>query len=181
MKANLSHLPDSGASLRFVVRPETFPVLQQMIQDQECKVNSPVEIELFLEPIRGTYRAKGKFAFMAELVCSRCLAEYQTRLKGSFSLLYSNQPYQEVRPSPDREIEFKAEDADMISFQGEEIDFVEGVQEHVVMAFPIQPLCGESCKGLCPQCGANRNLEACNCHTKPADSRFAVLKGLKLD
>jgi len=181
MKANLSHLPDSGVALQFAERPERFPVLQKMIHDRECRVTSSLEVELFLEPIRGTYRAKGKFAFMTELVCSRCLTEYPTRLKGSFTLLYSNQKSQDVRTSPDREIEFKAEDADVISFQGEEIDFVEGVQEYVVMAFPMQPLCGENCKGLCPHCGANMNLMDCNCSKKPEDSRFAVLKGLKLD
>ena len=39
--------------------------------------------------------------------------------------------------------------------------------------------CREDCKGLCPQCGIDRNTDTCNCE-KPIDPRLAALKGLKL-
>ena len=30
----------------------------------------------------------------------------------------------------------------------------------MVLAIPINPLCDEACRGLCPVCGGNRNLVA---------------------
>ncbi len=39
-------------------------------------------------------------------------------------------------------------------------------------------LCREDCKGLCPDCGINRNREACTCAEDKIDPRFAALKDL---
>jgi len=42
----------------------------------------------------------------------------------------------------------------------------------------MKPLCHADCKGLCPQCGANLNLESCTCENVQVDPRLAVLKNL---
>ena len=42
-------------------------------------------------------------------------------------------------------------------------------------------LCDVDCKGLCPQCGVNRNHETCACDTEIKDHRWAALDGLVLD
>ena len=69
----------------------------------------------------------------------------------------------------------------MNHFQGEEIDFREAVQEQVKLALPMQPLCSETCSGLCPGCGADLNQGDCSCAKGPRDPRFAVLERLKKD
>ena len=52
------------------------------------------------------------------------------------------------------------------------------LREQLVLALPMRTLCIEECKGLCPQCGKNRNTGACKC--QPAnDARWEALKGLK--
>ena len=66
-------------------------------------------------------------------------------------------------------------------FEGDVIDFRDAVQEQVIMAIPMQPLCREDCRGLCPGCGANLNLEKCRCRPDDVDPRLAILKKLKLD
>jgi len=43
---------------------------------------------------------------------------------------------------------------------------------------PMQRVCREDCKGICPFCGANRNEVACECHIKPADDRWRALEKL---
>lgn len=48
---------------------------------------------------------------------------------------------------------------------------------------PLQVLCSETCRGLCPQCGKNLNEGPCACSadTDPAgspDNPFAILKDL---
>ncbi len=46
-----------------------------------------------------------------------------------------------------------------------------------ILELPLAPLCSESCRGLCPICGANLNFEACSCE-RPTDPRWAALAGL---
>ena len=57
----------------------------------------------------------------------------------------------------EKEIELKLEEIGLLYFRGEEINLQQGIQEQVVMAFPLQPLCAEECKGLCLQCGSDLN------------------------
>ena len=64
-------------------------------------------------------------------------------------------------------------------FDGEEIDIDLLVVEQIVLALPFKALCSEECKGICPHCGANLNLEPCQCAGKQADSPFATLQAIK--
>src|SRR5690606_29976088 len=50
-------------------------------------------------------------------------------------------------------------------FHGPEIDLRALLREVVALALPVQPLCRESCRGLCPACGVDRNVEPCDCRT----------------
>jgi uncharacterized protein len=52
--------------------------------------------------------------------------------------------------------------------------------EEFVLALPVVPLCSEDCKGLCPACGANLNVENCFCRRDEGDPRFSVLRGVVL-
>lgn len=76
-------------------------------------------------------------------------------------------------------IELADQDLDLFPFDGETVDLEPLLREHLVLAVPYAPLCREDCKGLCPQCGIDRNTGTCVCE-KPGDPRFAALKGLKL-
>ena len=61
----------------------------------------------------------------------------------------------------------------------ERIDLEPVFREQFVLAVPYAPLCTEDCKGLCPQCGIDRNTASCSCEP-PIDPRLAPLKGLKI-
>ena len=39
------------------------------------------------------------------------------------------------------------------------MDLGELIREYLVMEVPYAPVCKEDCKGLCPICGKNLNLE----------------------
>jgi len=53
------------------------------------------------------------------------------------------------------------------------------LREQVLLSLPVRTLCKPDCKGLCPRCGKNRNLEACTCEEGPADPRWEALSGLR--
>ena len=56
----------------------------------------------------------------------------------------------------------------------ESVDLTEDIRESMILAFPSYPVCQESCKGLCPQCGTNLNVGTCDCKP-PADVRWGAL------
>ena len=46
---------------------------------------------------------------------------------------------------------------------GERLDIKDLATQLVCSAIPITMTCAESCKGLCPNCGENKNTGACAC------------------
>lgn len=61
------------------------------------------------------------------------------------------------------------------------VDVAGLAREATVLALPGQILCSESCRGLCPRCGRNLNLGACDCASSEVDERWSRLKDLKLE
>jgi uncharacterized protein len=73
------------------------------------------------------------------------------------------------------------EDPDVVTFQGGEIDLGDEIRDEILLALPINPLCKETCLGLCLVCGGNRNLVACGCRTEHAAAApLAALGKIKL-
>ena len=106
--------------------------------------------------------------------CARCLEAYPFRLGTDFSLaLVPKQPL----PA---EVELSDEDLDLAYYEGEQIDLSPLVHEQIILALPTRPLCREDCKGLCPNCGANLNTEACRCAVQTNDRMPPILKNLKV-
>ena len=66
---------------------------------------------------------------------------------------------------------------DISFYQDDQIDLTELLREQFYLALPMKPLCRDDCRGLCLQCGVNRNTAPAT--AKPAGgSRLAPLKGL---
>lgn len=111
---------------------------------------------------RGTFRAE------VELACSRCLrlVPWQIEIRDLYLLLTTK-----ARDS-DSAIVQEAE-----FFAGEEgrIDLVEVATEQIYLQLPLKPVCRPDCRGLCPQCGADRNDVPCDCAEQGVDPRLAPL------
>jgi len=107
--------------------------------------------------------------------CARCAEEYDFVLEKDFSVVLV--PKRELKA----EAGLEEEDLDLSFYEGEQIDLSPLVQEQIILALPTRPLCRESCKGLCPQCGANLNVQICTCTAAVDDPRLAVLRTLKVN
>lgn len=113
--------------------------------------------------------------------CSRCLesflvpvmAEVETRFvpPEQFAVVTAETAATDgaVEPEGDDEALGVAE------YRDEKIDLAEVVREQLYLALPMKPLCAEDCKGLCPECGVNRNRETCACQHEWVDPRMAAL------
>lgn len=58
------------------------------------------------------------------------------------------------------------------------LDLAPLLRAEVIIEESHGALCQTDCKGLCPECGANLNAEACTCHLENLDPRFSILKEL---
>jgi uncharacterized protein len=108
--------------------------------------------------------------------CARCLKAVPTTLDTAFDL--SLLPALTAKEAG--EIELGEGDLDEFSYTNDEIDVGSILNEQLLLEKPIKILCAESCKGLCPSCGADRNEAKCACPEQPATPAFASLKDFKL-
>ena len=126
--------------------------------------------------------ATGTFKGHVMVACSRCVNPVKLAIEEK--LLVTFMPIAEL-PADDDDAggedgaEVDAEDLDLFPFDGETVDLEPLLREQFVLAVPYAPLCAEDCKGLCPQCGIDRNTASCQCQP-PIDPRLAPLKGLKI-
>ena len=49
------------------------------------------------------------------------------------------------------------------------------LREQVLLLLPMQRVCREDCKGICPICGKDRNEAECHCKVQAADDRWKAL------
>jgi uncharacterized protein len=118
---------------------------------------------------------EGEINADVELECSRCLQPVARNLKFSFRASFvAPENYSEAK-----ETELRADDLEIAILESNTIDIAELIREQILLNLPAQVYCAEDCKGLCPQCGANRNLIDCKCEEKEIDPRWAALKNLK--
>lgn len=54
----------------------------------------------------------------------------------------------------------------------------EYIWSQVVSSLPMKILCSNDCKGLCPQCGQDLNVQSCDCMGSTIDPRLEKLKEL---
>jgi uncharacterized protein len=60
-------------------------------------------------------------------------------------------------------------------------DLIRPLREELILAAPEFPVCSDTCRGLCPVCGNNRNESECDCRSTGGDPRWDVLKSLVSD
>lgn len=114
---------------------------------------------MFCDPIRvsGTYVFDGKaFSVSAraeaciEAVCARCTRPFIERVSFAFTERF-------VKGESDA-----AED-ETYPYSGDELDLEKAVLDNLFLELPIVSVCREDCLGLCPVCGADRNVTDCHC------------------
>jgi uncharacterized protein len=120
-------------------------------------------------------RLVGRFSTAIELRCARCLEPVDNPVAEAFDLLYRPQGADAV--SDDASIG-KAE-TEIGYYQGEGLLLEDVLKEQILLALPVKQVCSSTCKGLCPHCGRNLNVESCDCATTVADPRWGPLEDIR--
>jgi uncharacterized protein len=106
--------------------------------------------------------------------CSRCLREVKISLQIDFEEEYL--PIVDIftgaaLSSPEDPGALRIDDRQVL-------DVSEAVRQYREMALPMQPLCRPDCPGICPACGRDLNLGACDCPQESVDDHWSALAEL---
>ena len=118
------------------------------------------------------YFVQGSLETVAQVECARCLGSYDLPIYGSLEFVVSTP---EVREQQAAEA-VDSEEYVFMNANNQTVDMDEVVREAMLLELPMKPICSESCLGLCPKCGANRNETACGCVIEEIDPRWEGLK-----
>lgn len=99
--------------------------------------------------------------------CWRCLEPARIHL-----VVESDEFAADGRP-PDAPFD---EDLDSAYIEDQALDVARWARDAIAEAVPATILCREDCGGLCPVCGANRNVTDCGCTVEEHDSRWDALR-----
>lgn len=120
-----------------------------------------------------------------EMPCSRCLEPFTVPVDAQVETRFVT-PAEFARVTAETQLsgeiddhEVQDQDLGLAEYHDESIDLGAVVREQFFLALPMKPLCQESCQGLCPVCGKNRNREACECRQEWVDPRLEALAKLK--
>jgi len=114
----------------------------------------------------------GQIDATVPVVCSRCLEEFRSEVHQVVDARYI------PKPVGDHDAELGADDLDLDFYQNDELNLATLIETETTLALPMKPLCRADCQGLCPACGANRNVVPCTCDRRPPDPRLAALRDL---
>ncbi len=155
-----------------VVKGEMDTARFQKTDDTQFTLLAPVRYELAVTKFDDTVSIEGPVTFEASLSCSRCLEDFD--LSMSLQMAIKLTPKSTLPEAA--EMELHNDDLDVYYYEGDEIDLDPFVYEEVMLNIPVRPLCSEECRGICPTCGRNRNIEPCDCPEAPSSLLGEKLK-----
>jgi uncharacterized protein len=165
----------SSTEVRIDALAEGANSITLLVDDGELRLPEPDEIA-----IRGGVRAdlevvkvgdvidvRGAIHGVAVAACARCAGETRIQLDVPIRLLAKN--------VEDRAGDPFAEDEDLVYHDGKVLDLADALRQLVAVSVPMAPLCRDDCRGLCPSCGTDLNVESCTCEERVSDPRWRVL------
>lgn len=105
--------------------------------------DKPVKYELCARNVSGSIQVTGKISGIVYGSCGRCLKEVSREIVNDSVELYY----------------FKDE------IDVEELDITADVRDELLIDLPMNLLCSEECRGLCPVCGIDLNKKKCSCQS----------------
>jgi len=169
MRIELENLEGGKSDFVHVYQPEDLnPV------DERIDVIEPATVSGKIRLAGNEVFVNGHVETRAKVECDRCLQPVEIPVNADFALEYI--PGSEYEST--NVVELTEDQLSVAVFDGEAIDVNEIVKEQIVLAVPTRVLCRENCKGICPECGTDRNTGDCSCTTNDIDPRWAALKKL---
>ena len=118
--------------------------------------------------VKDTLEVTGRLETQLKLSCSRCLADTPFPVDEKIDEIFMPPPAEGEAYAYDRETK--------------RISLDRMICDVLTVDIPLQVLCSDTCRGLCPVCGQNLNEGTCRCgaddHASDQNNPFAILKDL---
>lgn len=166
----LTNLPAHGREFSFDDQDIWREFWKEFQYDMD--IVTPFAAKLNIVPQQDGYLIHGHLGGTVKTVCHRCLEEAEVVIDHDFDAYEAHEDVDllEDEPSHLRNVD-----------TGWELDVAGLLWEEFLLALPEKILCADTCLGLCPQCGKNRNQESCACNNPGSQSPLArALQGLKI-
>jgi len=129
-------------------------ILEEAVKPQcyggrQIEFLTPVQLELTYSYDGGALTLSGRLSMMLSSRCARCDELFAEEFDIPFS---------------ERFVKGASSDDGSYVFEGEKLELITAVMDNIFLNLPIISVCNETCKGLCPVCGCNLNLNTCTCN-----------------
>jgi uncharacterized protein len=157
-------------------------VLERPDEDPQAG-KAAAELDLYIEG--ENVFARGQLTGWLEVACSRCVGAMRVEIDEPLQVTFMPAARLPDAEAVEGEAEVEAaidpdvDDIDLFPYSGEEVDLEPLMREQIILAVPFAPLCTDSCRGLCPVCGIDRNAGTCTCEAALPDARWSALKQFK--
>jgi len=172
MEIKVSEIPEEGLGIEFTEEPGSLSGLGEGV-----KALSRALARFSLKKVGSTVFLTGDVDGKIELVCARCGKSYPLAVGASLKL-----DINELSAlAKEDEKELSSGDLDVEFYQDDTIDLSSILREQLILQVPMKPLCSENCKGLCPQCGQDKNVAECSCSPDTGHPGLSALGELLKD
>jgi uncharacterized protein len=168
------------------------------------KIERPMQVHFTMNKVDEVAVIQGDIDTNIRLLCSRCAKPFGLPVNTHFSSLFCKDPVMagiahletqqgQLKPAGQNKgfarhahdfegdkLEGVGQDIDITYLSQDFIELGDVLTEQLQLQIPFQPLCEETCQGMCTQCGADLNAGRCACAKIMKQTPFAVLKNLKL-
>ena len=134
----------------------------------ECQLHGGLAVDSMDQKVL----VHGKFSVDRHLNCDCCANASNQRYEAELEVVILCSPVQGTR-------DVGTDDAWVIHQQRGPVGLDEAIREAVFLHEPQRVLCRPDCKGLCPNCGIDRNEGDCDCTAEEIDPRWAALRELR--
>ncbi|KRT35943.1 YceD family protein [Acetomicrobium hydrogeniformans] len=144
---------------------------------QEYLLKFPLTFDVQAHWANEELRVDLETAFRVEVPCARCLKPVLLDISEGYEYIYTLR-----KPSSEPDHELTEEEMSMvhIKFWPTHLDLSPQLWESIILSLPSVALCDPDCRGLCPHCGKDLNVDSCDCAFREVDPRLEALKKAKI-
>ena len=159
LQVTISKIPAEGLDVNEVLSGEVLGIdPSELSTDKDGRFQAHVE-----KSDGGSLHVRGHLKLGTSGPCARCLTETPLIVEQELDLFFL--PESGALSEYDDEEGAELQDRDLVVtfYKGDTLDLGSVVREQILLAQPMKRLCRQDCKGVCPACGADRNLTFCAC------------------
>lgn len=150
------------------------PAGDPLWEDTELTFDEPLQVHAVATVAgSGEVVVRGRLEGRLLRECRRCLDPVRTPVDRELTLVWA--PRDELEPREDdgetRPLELSATTVDLGG----------AIREELILGTGRFVVCDPECRGLCPRCGINLNVESCDCTLEEPDPRWDTLRALQND